>query len=338
MKKILFSASIATGLILAGCGNDPNGNQVISKRYIHKYGYAVSKSEWEANRYPGQVITTLRNGVTITSTYENGVLHGPCTHTHPHSQTVQYFFLYNFGELKKEVVYDSLGMPVREKVQLSPHRHCITMWYGDGSPMSIEDYADEELLDGKYLTLNNEVESRVERGTGLRTKRDQHGVLLSRDHFESGYLTKVETFYASGAPESVTSYKMNKKHGERMVMAQNGDMLAAEEWVEDQLYGKASYFANGKKQTDVYFINGARNGIETHYIDGEQIEQEIHWIHDRRHGPTKFYVSDNVAKTEWYYDGKMVSKKRFDELDAVDQMITHANAEYKNTNSNSSAQ
>lgn len=327
MKKVFYFLPLAVGLLLSGCGGD-NSNDVISKRYIHKYGYAVSKSEWDSNHYPGQMITTMRNGVTITSTYENGQLHGPTTHTHPHSQTVQYFFLYNFGDLKKEVVYDSLGMPVREQVQLSPLRHCVTMWYGDGTPMSIEDYTDEELLDGQYFSLNNEIESRVERGNGIRTRRDQHGILLSKDSFDAGYLTKREAFYANGSPESISQYVMNKRDGERVVFDQNGDYLAMEEWVNNQLHGKSTYFANGKKQEEVYFINGARNGIETHFIDGEQVEQEIHWIHDRRHGPTNFFVADAVAKIEWYYDGKMVSKKRFDELDAVDQMITQSSAEF----------
>ena len=103
MKKFLFSLPIAAGLVLAGCGGNNGNAQVISKRYIHKYGYAVSQSEWDSNNYPGQVITNLRNGVTITATYEGGILHGPSTHTHPHSQTVQYYYLYNFGDLKKEV-------------------------------------------------------------------------------------------------------------------------------------------------------------------------------------------------------------------------------------------
>ena len=322
MKKIFYSLPIAAGLVLSGCGGDNNGNEVISKRYIHKYGYAVSKAEWDANHFPGQVVTTMRDGVTITATYEDGQLHGPTTHTHPHSQTVQYYFLYHFGKLKKELVYNSLGMPVREKVQLSPHRECITMWYGDGTPMSMEDYTNEELLDGQYFSLNNEIESRVERGSGVRSRRDQHGSLLSKDYFDAGYLTKIEAFYPNGSPESTTHYVMNKREGTRVVFAPNGHYLAQEEWVNDKLHGKAIYFNNGYKQMEVYFVNGTRSGVETHFIDGEHIEQEIHWIRDRRHGPTNFFVSDAVAKTEWYYDGKMVSKKRFDELDAFDKMIS----------------
>ncbi len=335
MKKFLFSLPLAAGLILAGCGGDQGNGNVISKQYIHKYGYAVSESEWNANNYPGQAITTMRNGVTVTATYENGLLHGPCTHTHPHSQTVQYYYLYNFGDLKKEVVYDALGMPVREKVQLSPQRYCITMWFGDGTPMSIEDFAGEELIEGKYFTLNNEVESQVERGIGLRTRRDQHGVLLSKDQVDKGYLTKRDTFYASGAPESITHFNMNQKNGERRVFTEKGEPLAVEDWVDDQLHGKSTYYTNGKKQVEAYFVCGARSGVETHYIDGETVEKEIYWTHDKRHGPTNFFVGgDTLAKTEWFYNGKNVSKDRFDELNYMDQMISQAAAEFReNANS-----
>lgn len=320
---------LAILLFLFGCGRDSSDNQVISKRYLHKYGYAVSKAEWENNNYPGQVVTSMRDGVTITATYENGALHGPTTHTHPHSQTVKSYHLYNFGDLKKEITYDVLGMPKEEKIELSPHRHCITRWYGDGTPMSTEDFADDELLEAKYYTLSNDVESVVERGRGLRTIRDQNGVLLAKDQFESGYLVKRENFYASGSPESVLHYHFNKKNGQRLVFSENGDSIAEEEWVDDQLHGKATYYNNGKKQIEVFFINGSRNGIETHFIDGEQIEQEIYWIYDRRHGPTKFYVGEDVAKMEWYYDGRHVSKRQFDELDQMDQMITQASAGFK---------
>lgn len=326
MKKFLFSLPLAVGMILAGCGGDNSSSQVISKRYIHKYGYAVSDSEWAANNYPGQVITTLRNGVTITATYEDGRLHGPTTHTHPHSQTVQYYFLYNNGELKKEVTYDSLGMPIQEKAQLSPQRYCLTTWFGDGTPKSIEDYTGEELLDGQYFSLNNELESRVERGIGIRTLRDVNGLLVAKEDIDKGYVTKKDEFYATGAPHRVTHFNMNAKHGERRSFCENGDPLSVEQWVDDQLHGKATYYTNGKRQIEVPFVNGERHGIETHYIDGELVEQEIRWVHDKRHGPTKFFVGDAIAKTEWYYNGQGVSEKRFDELYQMDQMITQATA------------
>jgi len=328
MRKHLFSLPIAAILLLSGCGSDSDQNQVISKRFIHKYGYAVSKEEWQSNKYPGQVITNLRSGVTVTATYENGSLHGPCTHTHPHSQTVQHFYQYNLGSLIKEITYDSMGMPIREQVQLSPQRSCITQWYADGNPMSVEDYTREELIEGEYFTMLNETESKVERGIGLRIRRNQLGALLSKDHFDAGYMVKREAFYPSGTPESVAHFRMNTMQGERSSYTEKGEPLAQEEYVDGALHGKATYYLNGYKQAETFYLKGAKNGLETHFIDGEAIEEEILWYNDRQHGPAKFYV-DGVAKIDWYYDGKKVSKRRYDELEQLDQMISQASSSFK---------
>ena len=71
-----YSLPFLAILVLA-CENDANKKQVISQRYVHKYGYDVSRDEWKSELYPGQVLTTLRDGKTITETYEDGQLHGP---------------------------------------------------------------------------------------------------------------------------------------------------------------------------------------------------------------------------------------------------------------------
>lgn len=320
MKMRYLTTPLLITLLFCSCGKEAD-NQVISQRFIHKYGYAVSKQEWESKNYPGQVVTTLRNGVTITATYENGVLHGPCSHTHPHSQTVQFFYLYNQGNLVKEIGYDSFGMPIRERVQISPTRYTLTMWYSDGTPMSIEDFAGSELLEGEYFTLNNETESRVEKGSGMRTRRDQKGSLISKDFYENGLLIKQETFYSNGSPESVTFYSNNKIQGERKVFTQTGEPKLTEEWVDGQLHGKVTYFMNGCKQMEVSYLYGAKNGLEVHFIDGKTPSQEILWENDQRHGPSIYYI-DGMATTEWYYAGKKISKKKYDELDQLDQMIS----------------
>ena len=55
--------------------------------------------------------------------------------------------------------------PVKEVVQNSPTRYSSTMWYKEGSPMLVEEYIGEELLEGQYYTLANDVESKVQKGT-----------------------------------------------------------------------------------------------------------------------------------------------------------------------------
>ena len=128
MKFRLSLLCGALALLASSCHKDNNNSQVVSQRYVHKYGYAVSQEEWASKNYPGQVITSLRSGVVVTATYENHELHGPCTYTYPNSQTVERFVLYNRGEVTKEVLYDMSGMPTKETVQLSPSRHSLTLW------------------------------------------------------------------------------------------------------------------------------------------------------------------------------------------------------------------
>lgn len=321
MKKQIYLVLGAVGVLLSSCGKDNQDNPVVSQRYVHKYGYAVSQEEWEANRYPGQVITHLTNGVSIAATYENGVKHGPCTHTFPHSQTVEKYFLYNQGALVKETLYDDRGMPQKELVQLSPSRRSITVWFTEGSPLSIEEYAGEELLEGQYCTLNNEVESRVEKGNGLRIRRDQNGLLLGKDLFDRGYLVKSETFFPNGAPETLVQFKQGKLHGEKRSYAQTGEPLLIEEWVNGRLHGKSTYFKNGMKYLEISFLDGMKNGVETHFIDGEEISQQISWENDKRHGPAVFYI-ESIPQTQWYYDGQVVHKSRYDEMLRLDEMIS----------------
>ncbi len=244
MKMKLYTLLGAVGILFCSCNKDKKEDQVVSQRYVHKYGYAVSKEEWEAKNYPGQVITHMKNGSILTATYENGELHGPCTFTYPESQTIEKYVLYNRGKPVKEILYDISGMPVQESVQLSANRHSFTQWFSDGAPRSIEEFTLDELVDGQYFTVNNEVEARVEKGKGQRIQRDSKGVLLAQENFEVGYPVKKETFYPSGSPESIAFYADNKLHGEKKTFTASGEPVSIEEWIGGRLHGKSTYFKN----------------------------------------------------------------------------------------------
>lgn len=326
MKKQIYFVLGAAGLLLSSCGKETQENPVVSQRYIHKYGYAVSQEEWEANRYPGQIITHLTNGVTIAATYENGVKHGPCTHTFPLSQTVEKFFNYVHGNLVEEVIYDQRAMPVKKMVKLSPSRHSVTVWYAEGTPMCIEEYANEEILEGQYCTLNNEIESRVEKGNGIRIRRDQKGILLSKDIVERGYVTKRETFFENGAPESIAYFKQGKLHGEKKVFAQTGEPVSIEEWLNGRLHGLSVYYKNGLKYLEVSFLDGMKNGLEIHFIDGNEVSQTISWENDKKHGPMTFFI-EGMPQTQYYYDGQLVHQSRYEEMSRLDDMISKISPE-----------
>jgi antitoxin component YwqK of YwqJK toxin-antitoxin module len=325
MNKSLLSA-LTLAALLASCGSDFRmSNAIVSERFVHKFGYPVSKQEWMERNYPGQVVTVMSSGVTITASYENRLLHGLCTHTYPNSQTVQYAYVYNEGDLVKETVYDPFGVPVKEEVKLSPRRHTLTRWYSDGTPMSIEDYADDELLEGEYFSMNNEVESRVEKGHGSRILRDPKGQLLSKESVRNGYTETKESFYANGTPESVVHYLRNQLHGEKRTFSPAGEPLAVEEWLNGKLHGSATYFQNGVRRSELHYLYGAKSGAETYYLeDGETIAQQIFWENDKRHGKATYALAGEV-QTEWWYDGKKTSQKRYEELDRLDRIISQAN-------------
>jgi antitoxin component YwqK of YwqJK toxin-antitoxin module len=321
MKFRLSLLCGALALLASSCHKDNNNSQVVSQRYVHKYGYAVSQEEWASKNYPGQVITALRSGVVVTATYENHELHGPCTYTYPNSQTVERYVLYNRGQTAKEVLYDMSGMPMKETVQLSPSRHSLTLWYADGAPRSVEEFANDELLEGQYFSVLNEVQSRVEKGHGERTMRDAKGTLLYRDEIDKGFTVKRDSFYANGSPESVTYYLNNQMHGEKTTFTANGEPLAVEEWVNGQLHGKSTYFKNGTKYLEISYLFGKKNGLETYFVDGDKVSHQIVWENDRKHGPEVYYV-DSAEKTAWFYAGKEVSKSNYDEQIRLDEIVS----------------
>ncbi len=321
-RKVCFFLG-AAGILAGGCVHDKKEEPVVAERYVHKYGYALSKEDWNTNTYPGQVITSLRNGVTITTTYEGGLLHGACTHTFPNSQTVQSYFLYNQGEKVKEIEYDIQGMPINETVQISPTRITKTVWYTNGTPLCIEDYCNDELLEGQYFTQNNEIEARVEKGTGQRICRDREGILLTKDNFEKGYMVRREAYYSNNTPESISQFKEGKLHGEKRTFTATGEPRSIEEWIEGAQHGKCTYFKNGTKDYEVSYLFGNKHGSEIHYIDGESVLKEIVWNHGKKHGPATYFI-DGIAQTEWYYDGNKVSYEDYSKELKLDEKIAQA--------------
>lgn len=321
MKKNLFALLGLFSLALCGCNDNSQDDGVVSQHYIHKYGYAVSQEDWETHRYPGQVVTTLSDGVTITTSMENGVKHGPTTQTFPNSQTVASYTLYNQGNKIKEVSYDLFGFPIQEWIQLSPTRHSVTAWYKDGAPMFVEEFIGEELLEGQYFTLSNALESKVDRGEGVRMLRDRNGTLLSIETIQEGYATKKETFYPNGAPESIAHYYQNALSGEKRTFGLNGEPLAIEEWVSGQLHGTCSYFKNGNLYLQIPYLHGLKHGIEKQFIDGEIVSQEIPWVNNWKHGEAVVYVN-HTPESHWFYQGQAVSKRKFDELNRLDEVIS----------------
>ncbi len=320
MKNI--SLLLATGLLVLCACQHRKSDSVVSQQYIHKYGYAVSQAEWEERNYPGQIVSYLEDGVVLTETYENGILHGPTTRTYPNSQTVQEYRLYNQGVVVKTITYSSKGMPVEEIAQLSPTRSRLTRWYQDGVPMLIEEYSGDELLEGQYFSPTHEVESSIVKGQGTRLERTEGGTLVAKSVYEEGYTVKKETFYPTGTPESIAFYYKNKLSGEKKTFSQTGEPLATEEFLDDMLHGKATYYANGNRFLEAMYRFGVKHGLERHFIDGVIVGQEIAYENGFQHGPSTFFL-DHDTKVQWFYEGREVSKRKFHELSELDELISH---------------
>jgi len=331
-RNLLFTLPIL-GILITGChnSNQDKNDEVVSQRHIHKYGYDVSKEEWESTGYPGQIITTLRNGVTITASYENSVLHGPTTYTYPHSQTIESLNIYERGNLVKKTTYNIRGIAQKEEVFLSPSHIRTMRWYSSGTPMLTEEYHNTELLEAEYYNKNNEPEYRVTKGAGIRIIRDQHEQIVAKETIENGYAILKETFHSHGIPYAITPLSGGKINGEKKVFAPSGEPISSETYKLDVLDGPATYFQNGYRYLEVSNKNGQKNGIERHYVDGENLVEETQWLEGQKHGPSIVYF-DGMSKTRWYYNDALVTKERFRELCEQEENIAIMNDRAKGIN------
>lgn len=302
-------------LVSTACehGKGKGGDEVIAERFIHKYGYDVPKDEWKAKNYPGKVIVTHRNGVTVSTHYEDGLKHGECTRTYPHSQTIEVNEMYQRGTLVKRSNYDIRAIPTSETNYLSPSHTKTTFWYSNGTPRAIEEMVNGNLTFAEYYNNHNEVEARVENGTGTRSLRSNYGELKSREVYDNFALVQRETFHPNGTPAISEFYKDGLLHGPKQVFSEKGGPISSEQYSEGTLNGVAAYYQNGYKYLEIPYVNGEKEGIEKHYIDGDTLAEETEWHDNRKHGPSVVFY-DGVPTTSWYYNNEKVSRTKYNEL------------------------
>lgn len=303
------------GILFAGCQVSKNNAKdgVVSQRYIHKYGYDVSKEEWDLGECPGQVITTLRGGMTLTSSYENGVLHGPTTCTFPHSNTRESLSIYERGNLVKKTVYSVRGIPQIEHDFSSPSRVKIKRWYDQGVPLCVEEYQDNRLVDGEYYDLHNQSECCVVKGVGSRVIRDRNGQITARETIEDGYPVLRENLHPNGMPHVVTPLCDGRVNGVKKVFAPTGEPLLCETYKRDILHGLSTYFQNGSRYLEVHYKDGLKHGVERHFMDGDVLVEETEWMDGHRHGPSTVFF-DGMYTTRYYYNNIFVTKERYRRL------------------------
>lgn len=320
MKRTHLSLFVVTGLVLASCSHNTSPEQVVSQKFVHKYGFDVSPKEWEERSKDGQIVEELKNGVTITRAYENGQLNGPTTYTFANSSVVEKLLVYDQGTLLKETIFDAKGMPIREDLYEFDDRNIITLWSNRGVPLSIEEYDNETLVDGKYFTPDHDLEAKVENGYGYRVKRTREGLLVSRDEIKNGSMAERTTYHPNGELHTVSHYDDYQLHGSQTKYTASGIPIMELSWNHGVLNGQKVIFRNGIRVAEIPYINGVKHGTEYHYDDLGNMISETAWRNNKKHGCCKSYTEDSID-AEWYHNGMAVDAQKFVSLENRERIL-----------------
>ena len=312
MKTVMKISLLITALSsLVSCNARREYGDVVEERYVHLYGAEVPPEKWAASGEHGQVVSTLRNGVTITKNYNAGVLDGQTTYTFPHSEFVEKTEHYSRGVLVQETIHHLSGAPREEIVYSDNNTKVITTWYENGSPQYKEGYEGNLLVYGEYYNPQHQVDSRVQNREGSRIVRDQYGIVISTDVIKDGQMVVRTTYYPNGSPKTITPYVDGIVEGQRKTYLPAGEPCTVEAWSGGLQDGLTFVYQNGEKHAEVPYARGSREGIERRFRNGSDVIEEIYWLDDKRHGPDTSYIG-TVSKTDWFFQDRPVSQAQFD--------------------------
>jgi antitoxin component YwqK of YwqJK toxin-antitoxin module len=276
---------------------------------VHRYGVSLAPEDWSARGQHGQVTSMRKDGVCVTRNYDAGVLHGECSYTFPYRSIIQTKEIYNQGQLSQEEVHYPCGLPLRQTIFTTPNHCSVTTWYESGAPHARETFAAEHLIDGEYYSTEQQIESRVENGSGLRTCRDGQGQLQCVDSIENGQMVLKTSYHPNGIPATVTPYVNGVIEGECRTYLSDGEPATIESWRGDAQHGITHVFEQGEKRAEISYVNGCKHGLERRYRDdGKTVAQDIVWVREQKHGPAYSYIGDRTI-TDWYFRDKPVANK-----------------------------
>lgn len=324
MEEMVKQSFFILGTIaLASCSKQQN-TDVVTKNYYHKYGFEVAESEWEMRHKNGKVVSMLDNGITLTETYENGVLTGITTTSFPDSKIIQKKFVYDDGALLKEILYDTKGLPIWEKDYEFEGHILKTTWNAAGTPLSIEEFKNDKLVDAKYYNSDHEEAATVSNGFGTKIKRSRTGELLHKEVIEDGIMTRRTSYHPNGTIRSESIYRDLQLDGPQKTFSPKKDLISVVDWKDGVLHGKKILYYKGMKSQEISFTEGKRHGLEIHYHKGNP-KAEIHWKNGVKHGSSKFY-DDQHSSIKWYFNDKEVSRNEYEGLEQKERILS----EFKN--------
>ncbi len=312
MKTVsLFSLCFL--LLLSSCKKAPLGEEVICST-IHRYGVPIEPREWENRGQSGQIVSLRKDGVTVTRSYDNGIVHGNCSYSYPYRETVQKKEIYNRGALQQEISYFPTGLPSDQIIYESPDVQLRTFWYENGAPQCQEKIEKGLLCQSEYYTPEQHMESQIQEGFGTKTYRNSHGTLEYIDQIEQGQTTFRTHFHPNGNPAATVPYCNGLIEGERRSYLPEGEPLTIEMWENDQQHGHTTTFEFGERRADIPYVEGKIHGIQQVYQDEKNLAQEITWVKGKKHGPCYTYIG-NSRQIDWYFqDRKVPNKATFDML------------------------
>lgn len=308
-----FSLLLLLGCVTA-CQNHSGCNDIVCETYVHRYGVPLGPQDWSARGQHGQVVSMRKDGVTITSDYDAGILHGDCTYTFPYRDVIQKKEVYHAGNMTQELTYYPNGLPQQQVAYDSSNRKILTTWYENGAPQCHEIYEGVRLAQGEYYNFDHQVESRIDEFNGLCTRRDGQGQLLSVDMIQNGEMLQRTTYHSNGVPATITPYVNAIIQGQRRTYLSSGEPETVEEWNQNVQQGLTTVFEHGEKVAEVPYVNGNKHGIERRYRDEQILVQEMNWVQGYKHGPCYTYLSQ-PPRIDWYFkDRAVVNKATYDML------------------------
>lgn len=320
MKSRIFFGVLA---VFVSCQKNNNNSDIASTRFIHKYGFEVSKNEWKERGKEGQIVQVTKDKVTKTFTYKKGVLDGISTISYEGKEQIKEQQVYEDGILIKKTLYDISGTPISEENFVKDGK-TLTFWDARGVPLRYEIYKDNLLQEAKYLDENNKEEACIKKGKGIRLKRSQDRKMILKEEFSDGKMVSRITYHPNGKMQSKAFFKDYKLHGKRETYSLKGNLLTSVTWKDGKRDGQMLCFRDEKKHIEIPYMEGKKDGVEKEYDLEGNIVKEIHWEADKRHGSSRYYYED-YTDIQWYFRGVAVDLKKFQDLEAHEKLMAELN-------------
>lgn len=321
MKRILV-IGILSGFVFVGCAGKGE-KEIVRTSYYHPYGPQISEAEWKAEGCSGETSEVLLSGIEKRREYEGGALHGASSWSFPHSKVIEHTEEYEHGK-KVATVYNYMTGSPRLREDYQGDVTYVQAWYEDGTPRFMEEKKDGKVLNGQYFSIDGEREGYLVAGTGMKSNRDDSGLLLDTEKYAGGEIVEKTLYYKNGIKREELAFQDGKRHGVNKKFSDDGSPVVIHQWKEDKLDGKQTIFENGYLARTEMYQNGLKHGVEVRYKTGSnEIAQEISWDRGQKHGCSKSYFIDQTL-AEWYWNGNKVSQGQFEQWDKA-QMAVQVN-------------